>query len=62
VKIKCPICQDSIAITLTWEDTDNYSTIQTREYECECGCVFTVNFVAEKPKILQIPIDKSQIM
>ena len=51
MRIKCPNCQ-SMAITLLWEDTDSYSTTHTREYECKCGCVFEVNFIAEKPKIL----------
>jgi hypothetical protein len=34
-----------------------YNT-HTREYECKCGCVFEVNFIAENPKILDFPIDK----
>ena len=58
MRIKCPNCQNTITFTLTWEDTDNYSTIHTKEYECKCGCVFEVNFIAEKPKILNKPIDK----
>lgn len=58
MRIKCPNCQNSMTITLTWEDTDSYSSIHTREYECICGCVFEVNFIAEKPKILNKPIDK----
>ena len=58
MRIKCPNCQNSMTITLTWSDTDSYSTTHTREYECKCGCAFEVDFVAEKPKILQIPIDK----
>ena len=60
MRIKCPNCQKSTTITLTWEDTDGYSTTHTQEYECKCGCVFEVNFIAESPKILQNPIDKSQ--
>lgn len=59
MRIKCPNCQGSMTITLTWEDTDSYSSIHTREYECNCGCTFEVNFVAEKPKILGITIDKT---
>lgn len=59
MKIYCPNC-DSRSISLTWQDTDNYSTIHTKEYECyKCGCTFEVNFIAEeKAKILDLPIDK----
>lgn len=58
MKIKCPICKSSL-IELVWQDTDNYNTIHTKEYECKCGCAFEVNFVAEKnAKILHLPIDK----
>ena len=59
MKIYCPNC-DSHSLTLTWEDTDSYATIHTKEYVCEkCGCTFEVNFVAEKnAKILNLPIDK----
>ena len=52
MKIKCPNCKDSKTIELVWEDTDKYATIHTREYECGCGCVFEINFIAEEPKIL----------
>lgn len=62
MRIKCPNCQNSMSITLIWEDTDSYSTTHTKEYECKCGCVFEVNFIAEKPKILGKPIDKPQTM
>lgn len=62
MKVKCPNCQNSMTITLMWEDTDSYSTIHTREYECKCGCVFEVNFIAEKPKILKKTLDKPQMM
>lgn len=58
MRIKCPNCQSAITITLLWEDTDSYSTTHVREYECKCGCVFEVNFIAEKSKILEKPIDK----
>lgn len=58
MRIKCPLCQNALTITLVWEDTEGYSTTHTREYKCKCGCVFEVNFVAEKPKILEFPIDK----
>lgn len=57
MRIKCPNCQ-SMAITLVWEDTSNYSTIHTREYVCKCGCVFEVEFVAKTSTILDKPIDK----
>ena len=62
MRIKCPNCQNTMTITLLWEDTDGYSTTHTREYECKCGCVFEVNFIAEEPKILEKPIDKPQIV
>jgi hypothetical protein len=57
--IHCPNC-DSNYISLTWQDTDNYIEVHTKEYECyNCGCVFEVDFVAEKKaKILDLPIDK----
>lgn len=58
MKIKCPTCKNSGTIALMWEDRDGYSTIHTREYECKCGCVFEVNFIASTPTILQKPIDK----
>ena len=58
MRIKCPNCKNSMTIVLTWEDTDSYSSIHTKEYECKCGCAFEVNFVAEEPKILEKPIDK----
>jgi hypothetical protein len=51
-----------MSITLLWEDTSSYSTIHTKEYGCRCGCVFEVNFIAEKPTILEKPIDKPQTM
>lgn len=59
MKIYCPNC-DSNLITLTWEDTDSYATVHTKEYEChKCGCTFEVNFIAEKNvKILNISNDK----
>lgn len=57
MRIKCPICQNTTAITLIWEDTESYSTTHIREYKCKCGCVFEVKFTAENPKILQFPID-----
>lgn len=58
MKIKCPFCGSSTQIELVWQDTDNYVTVHTYEYECSCGCAFEVNFIAEKPKILYLPIDK----
>lgn len=58
MRIKCPNCKSSMAITLMWEDTSSYSTTHTREYECECGCAFEVDFVATMPTILRKPIDK----
>ena len=58
MRIKCPNCNNSTTIELVWEDTDSYSTTRTREYECKCGCAFEVNFIAEKPKILNKPVDK----
>ena len=58
MRIKCPICQNSSTIDLVWEDTDKYCTTHTQEYKCWCGCAFEVNFIAEKPKILNLPIDK----
>ena len=57
MRIKCPLCQSS-AITMVWEDTDNYSNTHTKEYECKCGCAFEVNFTATNTKFLHIPIDK----
>lgn len=57
MRIKCPICKSPL-IELVWQDTDNYGTSHTYEYECKCGCAFEVDFVAENPKILQLPIDK----
>lgn len=62
MRVKCPNCKNSMTIVLVWEDTDSYSSIHTREYECQCGCVFEVNFIAENPKFLKKPIDKSEIM
>lgn len=62
MRIKCPNCQNTTSITLLWEDTDGYSTTHTREYECKCGCVFEVNFVAKETNILENPIDKPQTM
>ena len=59
MRIKCPHCGSTSKMGLMWQDTDNYSTIHTKEYECECGCGFEVNFIAENPKILHLPIDKS---
>lgn len=58
MRIKCPNCSNSMTITMVWEDTANYSTIHTREYECNCGCVFEVNYVAKEPIIINKPIDK----
>ena len=58
MRIKCPECKNSMTIELTWEDMDSYSSIHTKEYECKCGCIFEVNFVAEEPKILKKSIDK----
>ena len=62
MRIKCPNCQGSMTYELLWRDTDSCSTIDTREYECECGCLFEVDFVAENPKILQLSLDKPQTM
>ena len=47
-----------MTITLTWEDHSSYSVTHTKEYSCECGCEFEVNFVATSPIILKKPIDK----
>ena len=58
MRIKCPNCGSSTQTELVWQDTDNYGTVHTYEYECNCGCAFEVNFIAEKPKILHLPIDK----
>ena len=57
MKIKCPFCQSS-AIIMVWETKDSHSTTHIKEYECNCGCVFEVNFVATNTKFLHIPIDK----
>ena len=61
MRIKCPNCGSTTKVLLVWQDTDNYGTIHTKEYECyKCGCTFEVNFIAEeKAKILDLPIDKS---
>ena len=58
MRIKCPNCQNSMTITLIWEDHSNYSVTHTKEYSCECSCEFEVNFVATSPIILKKPIDK----
>ena len=58
MRIKCPNCNSSMKIVLTWEDRAVYSTTHTKEYECKCGCVFEVDFIAEEPTILHKPIDK----
>ena len=58
MKVKCPNCNESMAVVLVWEDTDGYSTTHTREYECKCGCMFEVNYIAEEPKIIKIGLDK----
>ena len=58
MRIKCPNCNNTLTLTLVWEDTSSYSTIHTKEYACKCGCEFEVNFVAKSPIILRKPIDK----
>lgn len=59
MRIKCPNCGSTSKVELVWQDTDNYGTTHTNEYECKCGCAFEVNFIATAPKILSKPIDKS---
>lgn len=51
MRIKCPKC-NKIIILLVWQDTDNYSTEQIKEYECKCGCHFEVTFKIKNIKIL----------
>lgn len=58
MRIKCPYCGSTSKIELVWQDTDNYGTTHIKEYECECGCAFEVNFIAQTPRIFQLPIDK----
>lgn len=58
MRIKCPNCNNSMTIALVWVDTSDYSTTHIKEYECKCGCVFEVKFIAEEPTILHKPIDK----
>lgn len=60
MRIKCPNCHNTLTVEMTWEDTDVYSTIHTREYKCKCGCEFEVNFTATDTKILHKPIDKNE--
>ena len=58
MRIKCPNCNETMTVELVWEDTDGYSTTHTREYECKCGCMFEVNYIAEEPKIIKMGLDK----
>ena len=59
MRIKCPNCGSTTQVTLTWKDTDNYSTIESREYVCGCGCHFEVDFEAIKPNILGIEVKEN---
>ena len=52
MRIKCPKCGSSSQVELTWEDSDNYSTTYTKEYECGCGCHFEVTFKAVEVEVV----------
>ena len=52
MRIKCPNCGSTAQVALAWRDTDNYSTIETKEYVCGCGCMFSVEFKATEITIL----------
>ena len=54
MRIKCPNCDSTAQVALTWRDTDNYSTIENKEYICRCGCMFSVEFKAVETTILGI--------
>ena len=54
MRIKCPNCGSTAQVALTWRDTDNYSTIENKEYICGCGCMFSVEFKAISTKILEV--------
>lgn len=53
MRIKCPNCGSSAQIEFVWEDRDNYSTTNTKEYICGCGCHFEVIFEAKKTNIIE---------
>lgn len=47
--IKCPACGSTSQVELVWSGHSDgrYSRIE-REYECGCGCNFTVFFEAQE--------------
>ena len=59
MRIKCPNCGSTAQVALAWRDTDNYSTTETREYICGCGCYFEVDFEATNTKILGIEVNNN---
>ena len=61
MRIKCPNCGSTAQVTLTWKDADNYSTIETKEYICGCGCMFSVEFKVTKTSILGNEVLKNDL-
>ena len=59
MRIKCPNCGSTTQVALAWRDTDNYSTIETKEYVCGCGCMFSVKFEAIEVNVLGIEENKN---
>ena len=59
MRIKCPNCGSTAQVVITWKDTDDYSTIETREYNCGCGCTFSVEFKAIRVNIIGNEVNKN---
>lgn len=49
--MKCPNCGSTAQVGLLWESTDKYNNEITREYDCGCGCCFTVTYEVKNIKI-----------
>ena len=51
--IRCPNCGSS-AHKIVWSDVENGCSYHYKEYECGCGCLFSVTFEATEPKVIEM--------
>lgn len=52
--VRCPNCGSTAQVRLQWESTDKYISKVTREYDCGCGCCFTVTYEIKNIKITSL--------
>lgn len=59
--IRCPNCGSSAQVKVVWSDGENCCSSHYKEYECGCGCIFSVTFEATKPKVIEMKKEEERI-